>query len=655
MSEAAFTDRIDPHVWRIATVVVLGSIMSILDTTIVNVALDTLGRDLHSPLASIQWVLTGYMLALAAVIPVTGWAARRFGAGNVYLISLVLFTAGSALCGFATSTDQLIVFRILQGIGGGMLLPIGQMMLAGAAGPKRMGRVMSVVAIPAMLAPIFGPTIGGLIVDNLSWRWIFFVNIPIGIAAFIAAWRMLPRGTRSPAEKLDVPGFLLLASGVPLLTYGLAEIGATGQIATPRVLVPLILGIILIGVFALYALRVPRPLLDLHLYRRATFASASVAMFCLGAALFGGMVLLPLYWQQVRFESVLDTGLLTAPMGLGMAAIMPIAGRLTDRYGGGPMALIGVIVTTLATIPFAMIGAHTSILALSLVERRSRDGCRLRLHAGDDGRVRRAQALRAVRRGAAAEHRPAGRRLDRHRRARRRARARAARRAHAPAGGRGLRHGVLVVGGDHRGRDRALHRPHVRRARGAARRRPRSDPVVGAAGGERRMTTAAPPAPARDEAVTRLGASFKRAMVAVRRLRGRETHRPGSPSFAQYQLLFALDDRDDLSAGELATAADLSPATVSHMLDSLVELGFVTRDRSTHDRRVVTCSLTAEGRKLIAQRRALFEGRWARRPRRCGHRRPRGRRRGLRPHRGDVRRLRRRGLRPTRRAGAGRR
>ena len=139
-----------------------------------------------------------------------------------------------------------------------------------------------------------------------------------------------------------MPGFLLLASGVPLLTYGLAEIGATGQFATPRVLVPLILGIVLIGVFALYALRVPRPLLDLHLYRRATFASASVAMFCLGAALFGGMVLLPLYWQQVRFESVLDTGLLTAPMGLGMAAIMPIAGRLTDRYGGGPMALIGV-------------------------------------------------------------------------------------------------------------------------------------------------------------------------------------------------------------------------------------------------------------------------------------------------------------------------
>jgi EmrB/QacA subfamily drug resistance transporter len=365
VSEAAVSDRIDPHIWRIATVVVLGSIMSILDTTIVNVALDTLGRDLNSPLSSIQWVLTGYMLALAAVIPITGWAARRFGSRNVYFVSLVLFTLGSTLCGFAQTTDQLIVFRILQGLGGGMLLPIGQLMLASAAGPKRMGRVMSVVAIPAMLAPIFGPTIGGLIVENLSWRWIFFVNIPIGIVALVATVKFLPRAKGTAGEKLDVPGFLLLAAGVPLLTYGLAEIGATGHVGTPKVLVPLFTGIVLIAVFCVYALRVKRPLLDMHLYRRATYASASVAMFCLGAALFGGMVLLPLYWQQVRFESVVKTGLLTAPMGLGMALVMPLAGRLTDRYGGGPLALIGVIVTTLATIPFALIGAHTPIAALS--------------------------------------------------------------------------------------------------------------------------------------------------------------------------------------------------------------------------------------------------------------------------------------------------
>ena len=145
------------------------------------------------------------MLALAAVIPVTGWAARRFGAKRVYLVSLVLFTAGSALCGLATSTTELIVFRVLQGVGGGMILPIGQLMMAEAAGPKRMGRVMSIVAVPAMLAPILGPTIGGLIVENASWRWIFYVNVPIGVIAVIAALRVLPtREARRRPSALDV-------------------------------------------------------------------------------------------------------------------------------------------------------------------------------------------------------------------------------------------------------------------------------------------------------------------------------------------------------------------------------------------------------------------------------------------------------------------
>ena len=364
MSEVAAPSRIERHVWQIAFVVVLGSIMSILDTTIVNVALDTLKTDLDATLAQIQWVLTGYMLALAAVIPITGWAARRFGAKNVYILSLVLFTAGSMLCGLATSSTELIGFRILQGFGGGMLLPIGQLMLATAAGPHRMGRVMSIVAVPAMLAPIFGPTLGGLIVDNTSWRWIFYVNVPIGIVAIGAALRFLPRSVRGEAEPLDLTGFLLLASGIPLLTYGLAEIGAVGAFATPRVIVPLLAGVLLIAGFAFHALRARRPLLDLRLYRSATFASASITMFFLGAALFGGMVLLPLYWQQIRLESALDTGLLIAPLGLGMALVMPLAGRLTDRYGGGPLALIGIVVTALATIPFGLIAANTPIVAL---------------------------------------------------------------------------------------------------------------------------------------------------------------------------------------------------------------------------------------------------------------------------------------------------
>jgi EmrB/QacA subfamily drug resistance transporter len=360
------SNRIDAQVWRICGVVIVGSIMSILDTTIVNVALATLGRDLHSKITDIQWVVTGYMLSLAAVIPITGWAARRFGAKRVYLLSLVLFTAGSALCGLANSTTELIVFRVLQGVGGGMILPIGQLMMAEAAGPQRMGRVMSIVAVPAMLAPILGPTIGGLIVDNASWRWMFYVNLPIGLMAIVAAVRLLPRVRPAPAGRLDLRGLVLMATGVPLLTYGLAEVGTTGSFTAAKVVVPCLLGIALIAVFAVHALRVPRPLLDLRLYRRATFASASLAMFCLGAALFGGMILLPLYWQGVRHESVLASGLLMAPQGLGMALVMPLAGKLADRYGGGPLALIGVIVTAVTTIPFGLVGAHPSAVWLSV-------------------------------------------------------------------------------------------------------------------------------------------------------------------------------------------------------------------------------------------------------------------------------------------------
>src|SRR2546421_4851506 len=168
------SDRIDAHVWRVSAVVLIGTVMSILDTTIVNVALATLGRDLHSQVSQIQWVVTGYMLALAAVIPVTGWAARRFGAKRVYLVSLLLFTAGSALCGLATSTEELILFRVLQGIGGGMILPIGQLMMAEAAGPKRMARGMRFAGVPMRRRPFSGPTPGALSITTATCRGTFY-------------------------------------------------------------------------------------------------------------------------------------------------------------------------------------------------------------------------------------------------------------------------------------------------------------------------------------------------------------------------------------------------------------------------------------------------------------------------------------------------
>jgi EmrB/QacA subfamily drug resistance transporter len=342
--------------------------MSILDTTIVNVALDTLHERLHSSLSDIQWVITGYLLSLATVIPLTGWASRRFGARNVYIASLILFTAGSALCGIAGSATTLIVFRVLQGVGGGMIMPVGQMILADAAGPERMGRVMSVTGVPTMLGPILGPTIGGLILQGASWRWIFYVNLPIGVIALVLALRILPHtGTRGAVRRLDVPGLLLMATGMPLLTYGLAEVGNKGTFGTPLVIVPLAAGVVLLTAFVVHCTRSPAPLLDMRLFRRRTYAAASVVMFFLGASLFGALILMPLYYQQLRHLNTIDTGLLLGPQGLGMAVVMPVVGRLTDRMGGGPLVVAGVATAALATIPLGLIGAHTGYGWLSVV------------------------------------------------------------------------------------------------------------------------------------------------------------------------------------------------------------------------------------------------------------------------------------------------
>ncbi len=360
----------DPHLKRLAVVVVLGTIMSILDTTIVNVAIATLARDFHSPLSTVQWVSTGYLLALATVIPLTGWGMERFGAKRMWIVSLVLFLAGSALCGAAWSVQSLIAFRVLQGIGGGMIMPIGQSILASAAGPQRMGRVMSLLGVPMLLGPVLGPVLGGLIVDTVSWRWIFYVNIPIGIVAIVLAIRMLPGHERTDASsRLDVRGLALLSPGLVLLVYGLSQ---AGQGSTLSVALPIVAGAALIIGFVLHALRSRiTPLIEVILFRNRSFAAAAVTSFCFGASLFGGMLLLPLYYQVVRGESALSAGLLMAPQGIGAALVMPLAGKLTDQYGAGRIVPGGLLVAILGTVAYTQLGAHTgyALLATSLFVR----------------------------------------------------------------------------------------------------------------------------------------------------------------------------------------------------------------------------------------------------------------------------------------------
>jgi EmrB/QacA subfamily drug resistance transporter len=358
---------LDREILLLGAVVVLGTIMTILDVTIVNVAVPTLGAEYGTSIATIQWVLTGYMLAFASVIPLAGWATERFGAKHVWLASLGLFMLGSALAAAAWSIGSLIACRVIQGLGAGTILPVGQTMLAQAAGPQRMGRVMSVIGVPMLLGPILGPVIGGAIVDQVSWRWIFLVNLPVGALALVLAHRLLPDAQPRLGQRLDLRGLALLSPGIAVLLYGVSEAGSEGGFSNARTVVATLVGVALVAGFVWHAIGAGKDaLIDLTLFTRRGFAVAAATNFVLGLALFGALILLPLYYQLVRRESPLDTGLLLAPQGLGAAVAMPLAGSLTDRHGARRVVPAGMVVALLGTLAFLAVGADTSYALLSV-------------------------------------------------------------------------------------------------------------------------------------------------------------------------------------------------------------------------------------------------------------------------------------------------
>lgn len=355
--------KLDPALLRLCGTVMLGAIMVILDTTIVSVAIRDLGKEFDTSLSTISWVTTGYLLALAVVIPLSGWAVERFGATRMWNISLALFIIGSALCGLAWSAPVLVVFRILQGLGGGMIMPICMTLLARSAGPTRINRVMSIIGVPTLIAPVLGPVIGGLIVDNLSWRWIFYVNLPIGAVALFLSWRVLPRDDRgSASSRLDLAGLALISPGLAGVVYGLSEAGNGGGFGSLKVELSIIIGLVLLVAFVLHALRESNqnPLLDMRLFKNKDFSLASVATFVIGAMLFGALFLLPLYYQVDRGLSASSAGLLLAPQGLGAMIAMSFAGRIADRRGPGAVVPVGMALSLIGTIPFTMVGGHTN-------------------------------------------------------------------------------------------------------------------------------------------------------------------------------------------------------------------------------------------------------------------------------------------------------
>jgi EmrB/QacA subfamily drug resistance transporter len=359
--------KLDREILSVASVVVLGAIMSILDVTVVNVAINTLAREFKTTLPTIQWVATGYTLALATVIPLTGWAADRFGTKRLYMISIALFALGSALSGLAWSAESLIAFRVLQGFGGGMIMPAGMTILTRAAGVDRVGRVMAVIGIPMLLGPIFGPILGGWLVDDFSWHWIFFINLPIAVAALLLAQRILPRDVPKHDERLDWLGLVLLSPSLAAIIYGLAQSGSSGGFGEAKIIVPIVAGVFVLAIFVWHELRVHQPLIDLRLYKNRIFTVSSITLALVVISVFGGMLLLPLYLQVVRGESAMDTGLLLAPQGFGAMVAMPIAGRLTDKTGVGRIVPVGLVIVALSFLALTQLAADTSYVWLSVV------------------------------------------------------------------------------------------------------------------------------------------------------------------------------------------------------------------------------------------------------------------------------------------------
>jgi EmrB/QacA subfamily drug resistance transporter len=346
-----YPDHIDGAVLKVAGVVVLGAIMSILDITVVNVALPTFQTAFtgtQDPLAysTVAWTVTGYTLALATVIPLTGWAADRFGTKRLYLSAIGLFTLGSALCATANSIEMLISFRVLQGFGGGMLMPLGMIIMTRAAGPHRMGRLMAILGVPMLLGPILGPIIGGWLIEHASWHWIFLINVPLGVAAIAYAWVVLAKDTPEPSESFDFLGMALMSPGLALFLYGVSSIpgAANDQYSYTRVWVAMLVGLVLMVTFVFHSFRPEHPLLDLRLFKNRNLTVSIITMFMFAAAFFGGLLLVPTYFQQIRAETALMAGLLVAPQGIGAMITMPIAGNLSDRLPVGRIVPVGLVV-----------------------------------------------------------------------------------------------------------------------------------------------------------------------------------------------------------------------------------------------------------------------------------------------------------------------
>ncbi|WP_217919098.1 MDR family MFS transporter, partial [Actinomadura sp. BRA 177] len=348
---------------RMTLTLIVGALAAIFDSTIMSVAIDDLADQLHTSLGTVQWVSTAYLLTLGATIPAVGWAQSVLGGKRLWILALGGFGAGSLLCAIAWNAPSLIIFRVIQAIGGGTMMPLMTTLIMQATRGRDIGRTMSLITVPTALGPIIGPVLGGLILHLGDWRWIFLFNLPFCAAGGYLAVRHLPADGPRSRTRLDAVGLLLLSPGIAAAIYGLSQL-ADG-FASLKAWPPLTAGLVLIAAYLAWALRRgPDALINVRLLRHRALASSSVLVFLSGAALFGPMLLLPLYWQQVRGETPLGAALLLIPQGVGALASRAVGGRYMDRFGPRPVAVAALAATCSATVPFGFVTATTSNIAL---------------------------------------------------------------------------------------------------------------------------------------------------------------------------------------------------------------------------------------------------------------------------------------------------
>jgi DHA2 family multidrug resistance protein len=334
--------------WQVLAVIAIGTFMVILDTTIVNIALPRIITVFGSPVDEAQLVITGYMLALATIVPAAPYFSQTFGSKRMYLITLALFTLGSALCGLAWSVPSLVLFRVVQGLGGGMIGPIGMAMLFRVTPPEQRGTVMSKYAMPVMLGPLLGPSLGGFLVEYVDWRWVFYLNVAPGIIGVVLGALLLRETPTVRGVRFDAIGFVLAACCSAGALLGLSDVPEKGW-TDPVVMGLLLLAAVTLPIFVWWQLRIPHPLLNLRLFAIPAFSVGAAVNFVTAAAMFGGIFLLPLFLQNVRGLGAMETGLLLFPQSVASFVSIQISGRLYDRIGARPLVLTGLALLAVAT------------------------------------------------------------------------------------------------------------------------------------------------------------------------------------------------------------------------------------------------------------------------------------------------------------------